>query len=278
MSDARPSKAENERKLLHWGQQMLALRALQTLAPHFERADIPVFPVKGIALGHWLYSDLRERGLRDVDLLVRPEQVPNLRRLARSAGWLIHEDRTSVGDLAFSVDGVVVEAHASVGLPDLTGLPVEALLQRATYDTHTFACAVRRIDDLDHFCLLAANILKDHFRHSNAHQSQDLRLLWVRLAHRLEELTTRIAEAGFSTGMHAVATYLLHLGQMEFRPLEVALRPRVRHLQGAALAAVRKFELPGPLAAAAIAYTNDHFLRRLRCLARLPGRAADSRH
>lgn len=269
-------EALQDHGLRNWGQQMLATRALQSLAPHFLRAGIPVMPVKGLALGRWLYADLRDRGLRDIDLLVSPEQLSAVRSIAQNTNWPISEDRKSVGEITFLVDGVTIETHSAVCFPDLTGLLVQDLIHRACVDPDTFGFPVHHVDDVDHFVLLAASVLKDHFHHANPHQARDLALLWPRIAPRMDEFIARLTACGFVTGMHSSATFLVSQGLVDLAPLMHALRPRRRFWQDAALALLQRHPVPRPLAAATICWTNDRPGTRIRCLARLPCRAFDA--
>jgi hypothetical protein len=258
-----------------WAQQMLAENALRQVAPAFAAAGLPVVPVKGLALARWIYADTSERGLLDVDLLVPREEIPRVRACVEQADFRLFHASRVFGEVVFSVADVVIEVHSSLGLHDLTGIEVREVLARARTDAETFGFAVSRIDDLDHFTLVAANIVKDHFRKGQAHHRQDLALLWPRVAPRLDELVARLETAGFVTGMYSVAEHMLRRGAPEFAMLRDRLAVRRRRGQAITLAHLRDHETPRLVASAVVAATNDHLATRLRCIARLPLRAHD---
>lgn len=263
-------------QLQNWGQQMLAAKAFTRLAPRFTAANLPLLPVKGFALGRWVYADLSERGMLDIDLLVMPHQLETVRRVAREADWPIVADRRAIGEITFFVERVAVEAHSALGFPDLCGTEVSDVLSRAALDTTTFGFPTYRIDDLDHFVLLAVNILKNHFHKANPHQPRDLELLWPHVALRLEEFKQRLSQAGFTTGMHAVAEHLVRLGYSRFSELVDALAHDIRRAQSHALYLMAKRPLPRVVAATLICWTNDNFFTRSRCIRGLPYRIAES--
>ena len=91
-------------------------RELLRLLGELNRAGVPVIPLKGSFLAHELYGDLALRPMSDIDLLVRPEDVPRSDAVLRATGCIRATEQgadyhTSYVTRDGGDAGVVVELH-----------------------------------------------------------------------------------------------------------------------------------------------------------------------
>jgi hypothetical protein len=186
----------------------LAVSALREVLAVAREADVVVAPVKGVVLARWIYRDVAERPYRDLDLLVSREALPRLLSAVKDRGWPIRHASDEMGELEFEVERLVVEVHAEFGRRDLTRLSNQEVIARARPERETFPFEVLRIDDIDHFLLLAANVTKKSYVYANPHQPADLERLLLRLEPRWDALVVRAQEASFSTGLRSVAAWM----------------------------------------------------------------------
>jgi hypothetical protein len=242
-------------------------------------AGAVVAPVKGVVLARWLYDDIAERPYRDLDLLVARSDLPRVEEAVAARGWPVQVHSREMGELEFTVDRLTVEVHAEFGRRDLSRLTIAEVLARSTSDGRTFPFDVRRIDDVDHFLLLVANVTKKSFTYANPHQPADLARLLERLRPRWPELEARARAARFATALRLVAAWMAEEhGSPAFADFVRALPPPERRLVPAAIAwqrrrdrrAPRRLESAGGLVGLALAtQTPDDLELRARGLARL---------
>jgi hypothetical protein len=82
----------------------------------FERAGIPSITHKGMALIHLVYPGLGLRPMADIDLLVRPADLPAVRRTLEAAGFrcpggALEAEEAFRGYLHFVRDACVIDLH-----------------------------------------------------------------------------------------------------------------------------------------------------------------------
>ena len=238
-----------------------------------------VAPVKGVVLSRWLYDDVVERPYRDLDLLVARDDLPRMEAAVAARGWPVQVFSREMGELEFTVDRVTVEIHAEFGRRDLSRLTIAEVLGSSVPDVGTFPFEIRRIDDIDHFLLLVANVTKKSFVYANAHQPADLDRLIDRLRPRWDELVARATAARFLTALREVAVWMAdERGSPAFAPFVRALPTPKRRLLPAAVAWQRRrssrqpnrLESASGLFGLALAtQTPDDLRLRVRGLARL---------
>jgi hypothetical protein len=259
----------------NWLAHRLAQRAILGVLPILSRAGSPVVPVKGIALAQWLYASDSERPMKDADLLVPRAAFDTCVDLARRAGHKILYETRELGELLMSVSDFHVEIHAEFGRRELTTLSVDEVLARAKPD-RLHGLEVLRIDDIDHFLLLAVNVIKDGFVWSNAHQSEDLARMLAVLTkdERIEELLARTREASFVSGLESVARWMAEEhGSSSFS----ALLPRLSPRRAYSLMARAVRRLPPSQRNLGLLFgcwTNDKLSLRVRATWRLSRRGA----
>jgi hypothetical protein len=196
------SEGERVRRLLF---DTVAVSVLRKVVEAAASAGVTVAPVKGVVLSRWLYDDVSDRPYRDLDLLIARDDLARVRAAVEARGWPIQVHSPEMGELEFTVDRVTVELHAEFGRRDLSRLTIAELLARATVDGGTFPFEIRRIDDVDHFLLLVANVTKKAFTYANPHQPEDLERFVALLRPRWGELLERVR---FQTALRNVALWM----------------------------------------------------------------------
>jgi len=199
------SDGERVRRLLF---DTVAVSVLRKVIDVATAAGVTVAPVKGVVLSRWLYDDVSDRPYRDLDILIARDALPRMFAAVDARGWPIQVHSPEMGELEFTVDRLTVEIHAEFGRRDLSRLSIADLLARATVDGRTFPFEIRRIDDIDHFLLLVANVTKKAFTYANAHQPDDLDRFVARLRPRWGELIERVRAARFLTAVRTVAVWM----------------------------------------------------------------------
>jgi hypothetical protein len=210
-----------------WLFHQLGGQALAKVAALFSGTKIPLVPVKGIALGQWIYETEVDRPLRDLDLLIPRSGFDTSVELARRSGHEILYATPELGELTMTIDGFWVELHAEFGRRELTSLSTETVIHRARGE-QLWGIDVLRVDDVDHFLLLAANVVKDGFRWSNPHQAEDLKRMLALLveANRIQDLVDRTREASFVSALRSVGDWMVEEHHCaEFERLQHLLSP-----------------------------------------------------
>ena len=199
------SEGERIRRLLF---DTVAVSVLRKVIDAAASVGVTVAPVKGVVLSRWLYDDVSDRPYRDLDILIARDDLSGMFAAVQERGWPIQVHSPEMGELELTVDRLTVEIHAEFGRRDLSRLTIADLLARATLDGGTFPFPIRRIDDIDHFLLLVANVTKKAFTYANPHQPADLDRLLERLRPRWGELLERVRTARFSTALRTVAVWM----------------------------------------------------------------------
>jgi len=191
---------------LHWVRQQLAAEALAAVLEVAGRERIALLPVKGFVTARMLYAHVAERRMGDVDLRVRPRDLPRLLGCARRQGWSIDRSSAQLGTAAIVVGEVTLELETSVGPPFLARLSVEDLLARAepARDPQLhFAYLAPEVND--HALLLAVNVFKDHLR-SPPWALEDLARIARASGLDPALVARRAREAGAASAVHIVAS------------------------------------------------------------------------
>jgi hypothetical protein len=265
--------AEADAQIAIWARHEQAERALARTAELLGAMGCPVVPVKGVVLAHWIYDDVAERPLSDVDLLVSASRFEEACRAVRER-WTVGGYSVELGELLFDVDGMAVEFHAEIGRREITAMTVDEVIARSAMDDTTFPFEIRRIDDVDHLILLATNVVKDYFAAANPHQPEDLHRMLVRVEARTCELVDRAQSVGFFTGLHNTASWMAERGQWpEWERLLVAMGPARRSVYASAVHAHRTMDKPSRILGLLLAcWANDRLATRARAVGRIAKR------
>jgi hypothetical protein len=114
---------------------LLLMAELLRLLEDFGRAGVPVVPFKGPVLAMTVYGDLGLREFFDLDLLLRPSDVPRAREVLRARGYLPRFELTPAQErvllrrhyelpFVHAGDGTVVELQWRIG-PRHFALPLD---------------------------------------------------------------------------------------------------------------------------------------------------------
>jgi len=257
----------------------MAVSALRQVLDVAREAGGIAVPVKGVVLSRWLYAAVVERPYRDLDVLVGRDALVPLTNAVRERGWRMRHLSVEMGELEFEVDGFVVEVHAEFGRRDLSRLSTAEVIARAVPDRETFPFEILRVDDIDHFFLLVANVTKKAYIYANRHQPEDLERFLLRLAPRWEELAERARRASFLTATRNVAAWMAsEHGSATFTRFLRSLPAHPRRLLPAVVKLHRRLAdrrgkrletVSGLLGLALATLTADDWLLRGRGLARL---------
>src|SRR4051812_15077961 len=84
-----------------WMTQERAKHAVQRLAARLAERAIPIVPIKGLALAHWIYADVADRPMVDADLLVPRFLFDEAASVVRDNGWNVFYLSRELGELCF---------------------------------------------------------------------------------------------------------------------------------------------------------------------------------
>ena len=186
---------------------MAASALVADVAATLEPTGIPVMPIKGALLQHWLYDDPADRPLTDVDLLVPEAGLgPAIRALA-AAGYRLTE-HTSVGGAVLETRfGLMLDLHGRLFGSARYLLTTDALFARSVANRDLFGAAVRLPSALDVYAHLIGKAGSDHIHEDARDRLGEIR----RLGHWLGLPAEAIAEHLRVSGMRRVARYVLRL-------------------------------------------------------------------
>ncbi|HEY2510948.1 MAG TPA: nucleotidyltransferase family protein [Polyangiaceae bacterium] len=195
-----------------YGYHVLARTALRESLRRLDAAGIPALVVKGVVLAYLLYDTPIDRPLVDVDLRVRPADLP--RALAALQAAPPHGERarplvsSRVQQTAVvSLHRIQIDLESHIGPRFVCKTSVATMLQRAERTDQGLGFPHLRPELHDHAVLLAINLFKDRMT-GGAWRTRDLERI-VRLpGFDPETLGARAAEAGCLTIVYVVARYL----------------------------------------------------------------------
>jgi len=118
---------------------LFLLAELKRVLGHFRTVGVEAIALKGPVLAETLYGDLGLRPARDVDLLVKPADMPVCRRALASLGFESlnrREERHAFHDPPYFLKGpprLCLELHWGVSDERLVPLDIKAMWERAGY-------------------------------------------------------------------------------------------------------------------------------------------------
>jgi hypothetical protein len=171
-------------------------------------AGVEAMPVKGVVTGRLLYADPGERPLEDVDLRIRPRDLPAMARAGGRMGWRCVNRSLAYRTIAFDVLGFLVEFECHVGPPGLCRLRVDDMLRRAQPSFDPLGMPYLRPDPHDHVLLLCVNAFKDKLVDAPSGAVRDLELFAERGEFVERRFVALAAECKAVTIAWIVATWL----------------------------------------------------------------------
>jgi hypothetical protein len=131
---------------IHGHQARVRQRLLQELLIRLTTEGLSPLVIKGAALGHTLYPDPALRPMRDIDLLLAPDQAVRAQQVALSAGFDRHgtptpDDHYHLPPLVKTVEGmkVCIEIHRAL-YPDCPPYYPQTDFERLLDGSASFAC------------------------------------------------------------------------------------------------------------------------------------------
>ena len=199
----RTTLAERSRSCLAWN---LRLRhELLRLLDRFNKAGIPVMPLKGLYLADLLYEDSSLRPTSDLDLLVRVQDLETSQQILEEAGCtkLADEEQGAEYHVSYvTTDGraghVLIELHLDLGENHVAGLEIESVWRSAapiTWEDRTIWAMA--LPDL--FLYTCLHAVKDGL--ASIRSLLDITLLLERYGQNLpwQELAQRVKRARIET-------------------------------------------------------------------------------
>ncbi|WP_295391457.1 nucleotidyltransferase family protein [uncultured Thiodictyon sp.] len=203
-----------------------------------ESAGVPFLLMKGLWLAETIYRDLKARGSCDIDLLLRPQDMPRFTQLAQAQGFNIPPNCSDIRDLATAnnefklihpVSGAFFDIHWSLTHPiDETAVDEDPFWQRS--DIVTLAGQPCRSLCLeDHLLLLCFHAAIHHrFAYVGPRALLDIAQLITRPPRPIDwsDVLARAHELGWSRGVWLMLDLVReHLGVLPPPAVLDGLRP-----------------------------------------------------
>lgn len=203
-----PETAVDKRIARRRAATALAATALvRDVAQRLAEQAIPVMPVKGALLQHWLYDDPSERPLTDVDLLVRPDHLRRAVQVLEVEGYR-RLSRNRVGPVVMCTPfGLALDLHPRLFDRARYRMSTYDVFSRSSEDREVYSASVRLPSPLDVYAHLIGKVGSDHL---NARASRRLGEI-ARMSARLDVPPEAVAQHLMSCGMGRVARYVLPL-------------------------------------------------------------------
>jgi hypothetical protein len=145
-------------------QNLLFLEVTKDVLIRFEKAGVPVIPLKGVCFASRFFGDLGVRVQSDVDVLVRPSALGKAHDLLICEGWHQAVPREkSTYHWVYTRDGVLLELHWALRSPGLAQ-PDASRLWAASRPARREGLDILEFSAEDTLLYLAAN--KAQQRHS----------------------------------------------------------------------------------------------------------------
>ena len=190
-----------------------------------ESAGIPFLLMKGLWLAETIYGDLKARGSSDIDLLLRPQDMPRFTQLAHANGFDIPRSCTDIRNLAMTtnefklihpVTGAFFDIHWSLTHPiDETAVDEDTFWQRSEIVTLA-GQPCRSLCLEDHVLLLCFHAAIHHrFAYVGPRALLDIAQVITRLPRPIawDDFMARAHELGWSRGVWLVLDLVReHLG------------------------------------------------------------------
>lgn len=201
-----PTRAEPS--VSTWLLQETGVQILREVVAHCDAAAIPVLPVKGIVTSRWLYSDVAERPITDVDVRVRAQDLRRFQHVAARAGWRCLRVALSYRNLVYDFGALTLDVEAGIGPPGLCGLDAVTMLERSVRQEIAPGLRVSVPEIHDHAVLLVINAFKDKIVTAAPSSIGDLERVVVQPGFRLGTFVERADQARVSTIVWVVASYM----------------------------------------------------------------------
>jgi len=186
---------------------LVASEIVADVAKRLAEVDIPVMPVKGALLQHWLYDSPSARRLTDVDLLVPPAHLVRAVTQLESAGYR-RAGGSSVGAVVMRTPlALALDLHPRLFDAARYRLPTHELFARGVVDATLYGVPVWLPSRLDAYAHLVGKIGSDHLDARSRERLSEIAML----GDQLGALPEVVADHLVSCGMGRVSRYVLPL-------------------------------------------------------------------
>lgn len=221
-----------------WALQEMAVDILSQVVTASESVGIRVLPVKGVVTSRWLYPDVSDRPLSDVDIRVRADDLPKFKQVAREAGWDCLRELRSYRSVVYGFGLLGLDVETGVGPPGLCALSVATMLERSDVRELRPGLQVPVPEIHDHAMLLTVNVFKDKVVAAPPWAIEDLARIVEHASFRADRFADLAVECRSATLVWVVAKWMEEVrASHAWRAVRVAVerRARVRRAYGNAL-------------------------------------------
>ena len=205
----------------------LALRLANDVIEACSAEGVVLMPLKGVLmLARWPEL-LGSRDLTDVDLLVRPDDVPTLVEALRARGFERTVSNSAGIVFASEASPFSIDAHHRLFQHGLFHAPTSGLFSRATVDATLFAAPVARMSDEDLLAHLVGHFVKGRGVFAEDKSLDDIRWLFEQGAFPREAAEPLAAHLR-KLGLHRAAGYTLGHASFQRHPVVPALLRSLR--------------------------------------------------
>jgi hypothetical protein len=191
-----------------WIAQTLAVDLLREVLHRCKREGLPVLAVKGTVTSRFLYADISQRPIGDVDLRIRRSDYWRWYHLAGEWKSRCVNVTWSYRVRTYQFGPLCLDIETDIGPPHLCSLTIDSVLARA--QTMLLApgveCLVPELHD--HAVILLVNAFKDRFAVGNPYSIEDLDRVVRFPSFDPSTLMSRIREGAVVTLAWIVASWM----------------------------------------------------------------------
>lgn len=195
-------------RIAAWAKHQFAQEAFRLVHETLRGGNVDVLPVKGIVLAYRLYDSVDERPMVDVDLRVRPCDLPRVVELARACDWRVRRTSRQLGTIELFLKRTLVEFETSVGSPGVCAIGIDEMMARSDWQTGELGVLHREPEIHDHALLLCVNAFKDKLVLAAPWARRDLLRIAQMPNFSANQLAARARDAKLRTLVAVVADWL----------------------------------------------------------------------
>ena len=142
------------------------IKVLEELGEHLNKHEIPVIVLKGAALLELVYSDIGLRPMEDIDLMVRPESLDDVRKILKDMGFYpdqLYPNTYRRGIISIDLHTDFLSTHRIRSRREIMNIQYEDVWTRtiSIRDNDSF---LFRLSLYDNLISLSSHLLKHGFR------------------------------------------------------------------------------------------------------------------
>ncbi|MEA3280027.1 MAG: nucleotidyltransferase family protein [Thermodesulfobacteriota bacterium] len=141
------------------------IKVLEELDEYVKRYEIQVIVLKGASLINWVYEDIGLRPMEDVDLMVRPENMYDIKRALERMGFSVdrlYPNTFRKGIISLDIHTDLLSSHRIRSRKRIMNLQYEDVWKRAVPIDN--GSSIYRLSLYDNIIALSSHLLKHGFR------------------------------------------------------------------------------------------------------------------